>query len=158
MIWSRRSDGEEEEEEVKRALERNKFSGRKKRKSVSTAIQQLPHPLRYPLNPIRQFAVCMEDLPVCSLVNSLFPLADMSPDFSSVPFSAFFCLFSLVLWPPPLLPKACIQNVPLSTQTPRGANHITVFSSTSTAIPYCTFSALFLRPASAYGMYGSVLV
>jgi len=53
MIWSRRSDGEEEEEEVKRALERNKFSGRKKRKSVSTAIQQLPHPLRYPLNPIR---------------------------------------------------------------------------------------------------------
>lgn len=123
MIWSRRSDGEEEEEEVKRAQEGNKFSG-KKRKSVSTAIQQLPHPLRYPLNPIGQSAVCMEDLPACSLVNPVIPLADISPDFSPVPFTTFFCLFPLVLWPPPLLPKACIQNVPLSTHSPpRSQSH-----------------------------------
>lgn len=96
MVSLRRSDGEEEEEEVKRAQERNKFSGRKKKISFyGNPATSTPSPLPTKPDPVVCYVHGGSSSVFCG--QFLYFLRHSSPDFSPVPFTAFFRLFSLVL-------------------------------------------------------------
>lgn len=79
----------------------------------------------------------------------LYFLWHRSPDFSPVPFTAFFASFLLFSG----RHLSCLRHASRTFRSPPipcGANHIPVFNSTPMAIPYCTLSALFPRPVAPY--------
>ena len=149
MVSLRRSDGEEEEEEVKRAQERNKFSGRKKKKisfygnpatSTLSPLPTKPDPVVCYVHGGSSSVFCGQFLYFLWHSLQIFLL------FHSLPSFASFLLFSG-------RHLSCLRHASRTFRSPPipcGANHIPVFNSTPMAIPYCTLSALFPRPVSPY--------